>query len=87
MHTTLSRCRQLLAFRTGPQADSRTRPVPSPQERRSDRIPEHRPFTGMGSLGDGPHAFPGTLPATDKDASDFPFFEGAVYASSGYGAW
>ena len=50
MHTTISRCRQRLAFGTGSQADTRTRPVPSPQERRGDRIPEHRPFTGMGSF-------------------------------------
>ena len=30
----------------------------SPQERRGDRIPAHRPCTGMGSCGDSPHSFP-----------------------------
>ena len=45
MHTTISRCRHRLAFYSGAQADSRTRPVLSPQERRGDRIPAHRPCT------------------------------------------
>ena len=45
MHTTISRCRLRLAFYSGAQADSRTRPVLSPQESRGDRIPAHRPCT------------------------------------------
>ena len=48
-HTTISRWRQRLAFCSGTQADSRTRPVPSPQERRGHRIPAHGLCTGMGS--------------------------------------
>lgn len=59
MHTTISRCRQHLAFCSGPQADSGTRRVPSPQERRGDRNPAHRPRTGMGSCGDCTHFLPG----------------------------
>ena len=45
MHTTISRCRHRLAFYSCAQMDSRTRPVLSPQERRGDRIPAHRPCT------------------------------------------
>ena len=45
MHTTISRCRHRLAFYSGAQTESRTRPVLSPQERRGDRIPAHRPCT------------------------------------------
>ena len=45
IHTTISRCRHRLAFFSGAQADSRTSPVLSPQERRGDRIPAHRPCT------------------------------------------
>ena len=44
MHTPNSRCRQQLAFGSGPQVDSRKGSVPSSQERRGDRIPEHRPL-------------------------------------------
>ena len=45
MHTTISRCRHRLAFYSGAQAFSGTSPVLSPQERRRDRIPAHRPCT------------------------------------------
>ena len=38
-HTTISRCRHRLACCSGAPADSRTRPVLSPQGRRRDRIP------------------------------------------------
>lgn len=49
---------------------------------------------GWGAVGDCPHFFPDTPPASPnaatswrKMASDCPFFQGAVSASSGYGAW
>ena len=58
MHTTISRFRQRLAFGTGPQVDSRTRSVPSSQERRGDRIPEHRLLLEWGAFGDCCHSFP-----------------------------
>ena len=51
IHTTISRCRHRLAFYSGALADSLTRPVLSPQERRGDRIPAHGPCTGMGTVG------------------------------------
>ena len=49
IHTTISRCRHRLAFYSGAQADSRTSPVLSPQERRGDRIPAQGPCTGIGN--------------------------------------
>ena len=49
---------------------------------------------GWGAVGDCPHPFPGTPPATDnaatswgKTESDCSFLKGAVSASSAYGAW
>lgn len=51
MPITISWCRRGLAFCSGAKADSGTRPKPFPQERRGDRIPAHRPCTGMGSCG------------------------------------
>ena len=58
IHTTISRCRHRLVFFSGAQADSRTSPGLSPQERRGDRIPAHHPCTEYGALGDCPHPFP-----------------------------
>ena len=45
MHTTISQCRHRVAFYSGNESDSRTRPVLSPQERRGDRIHAHCPCT------------------------------------------
>ena len=45
MHTSISRCRLRLAFYSGAQAASRTRPLLSPPESRGDRILAHRPCT------------------------------------------
>ena len=58
MHTTISRFRPCLAFFSGTQADSRSRPVFSPQERRGNRIPAHHPCTEMGCCGAFFHSFP-----------------------------
>lgn len=90
MHTTISWCTQRLALCSGPQADSGTRPVPSPQERRGDTIPAHRPRTGMGSSGGlsprlawTPRAYANASTSWRKTAFDSPLFQGAVSASSG----
>ena len=58
MYTTISHCRHRLAFYSGAQADSLTRPVLSPQERRGDWFPAHRLYTEKGALGTVPTPFP-----------------------------
>ena len=62
IHTTISRCRHRLAFYSGAQEDSRTRPVLSPQKRRRDRIPAHGPCTGMGNCGGQSPLLPWHIP-------------------------
>ena len=83
-----------LCLLLGAQADSGSRPVPSPQERGGDMITAHGPCTGWGTVKVCLHSFPGTPPATHmaatswcKRASDCPFLRGVVSVSSGYGTW
>ena len=71
MPITISWRREGFAFCSGAQADSVSRPVPSPQERRGDRIPAQCPSTGMGNGGDCLHSFPGTPPATHNAATSW----------------
>lgn len=62
MLTTISWHRRGLAFCSGAKADSGTRSVPFPQERRGDRILAHCPCTGMGSCGVCLHSFGHPVP-------------------------